>query len=124
MTVGWFIVIFLLVRGAGGMGSEGLAIASPWYGSGALTAYMEEQFQMAAYSPNNFNEWSFIGWGVFWIIAYALVAVVFFLLALVSFNVCLGRMPFYPPKFNDALRMNRGGAVRAVPAARQRARPP
>jgi ABC-type transport system involved in multi-copper enzyme maturation permease subunit len=122
VTVGWIVIVMLMVRGPGGGNTvNGMLIASPWFGSGMLTAEMEERHHN--YNMGFPEQWSIVAWSIFWILAYAGAAVVFFLLALFSFNRCLGRMPFYPSQVDDVLRPNLHSAARARAVARQPVRP-
>jgi hypothetical protein len=61
----------------------------------------------------------FMAWAVIWVLLYALAAVAFFIFALVSFNACLGRMPYYRPTLDNMLRPNLGGVMRGRGATRE-----
>lgn len=93
ITVGWFFLIVAVVPPSSG---HGLAMASPFFGTGMLTALMVErggpwQAQCRAGA-------------LVWIVVYTLAALLLYVATLVTFDRCLGRVPETP-------RARRRGAV-------------
>jgi ABC-type transport system involved in multi-copper enzyme maturation permease subunit len=116
ITAGWFLIVFLLLRWSFSDTAQGLAIGSPWYGSGLLAADMESQRITRASLQNPFA-FSHLGWAILWTVLYTLAAAVLLALTLATFNASLGRMPYYPGPVHEAVRPARARAARARPAA-------
>jgi len=87
VTVGWLFLVIELVDGD--RLSDGLAIASAFYGPGLLTALI----------GGDSKDWhQACGWAVIWIGIYAAVAGLLFLTTLATFDRCLGRCSGTPRK--------------------------
>jgi hypothetical protein len=82
-TVGPFLPLLLSVP----FTLEPIALASPFFAAGDLTALLH---RIADGRPDLF--WNAATWGVLWVTAYLAAAVVLFLLTLATFDRCLGRM--------------------------------
>lgn len=78
-AVGW---LFLCMMAWSGPDTDGMMMASPFMFAGGLTA----DLCMAN------NGRSHVGWGVFWLLVYAMAAAAFLGATLLSFNHCLGRV--------------------------------
>jgi ABC-type transport system involved in multi-copper enzyme maturation permease subunit len=82
VTVGWLFLAMALWNGRGG---EYAAMASPFFGPGNLTFHTAEN--------QSWSMWSeCLGWGSFWTVFFAAVAIALFVLTLFTFNRCLGRV--------------------------------
>jgi ABC-type transport system involved in multi-copper enzyme maturation permease subunit len=79
------VVPFLPVLLTRGPLSEQLALASPFFGMGALT----DMSRRGAYPTN--RDMDAIAWAVQWLCCYLAAAVILFLLTWVTFDRCLGR---------------------------------
>jgi hypothetical protein len=87
VTVGWLFLVIELVDGD--RLSDGLAVASAFYGPGLLTALI----------GGDSTDWhQACGWAVLWIGVYATVAGLLFLTTLATFDRCLGRCSGTPRK--------------------------
>lgn len=80
MTVGWLFLILLLFRHNE---FEGVGMASPFFGVGNLTFWMEQ--------GGGPRDW-IVGWGIGWAVVYTVVAAGLFGATLATFNRCLGRL--------------------------------
>ena len=61
----------------------------------------------------------FFGWSVAWVVVYALAAAVLLILVLLTFNACLGRMPYYGLTIDAEPRSDLDGVMRGDGAARR-----
>ncbi|MFO0956847.1 MAG: ABC transporter permease subunit [Isosphaeraceae bacterium] len=89
MTVGWLFIGLLLFSH---QNFEGIGMASPFYGAGNLTFWMEQ--------GGGPREW-IVEWGAGWAVVYAGVAAGLFFATLSTFNRCLGRLDgglYTPPR--------------------------
>jgi ABC-type transport system involved in multi-copper enzyme maturation permease subunit len=84
-TVGPFVPLLLLMRQ--GQRYEWLAEGSPFFGMGAFTDLLSNQGGMGSRYQECLH--SLLMWGV----AYLVVAAVLFILTVLTFDGCLGRMP-------------------------------
>jgi ABC-type transport system involved in multi-copper enzyme maturation permease subunit len=85
VAVAWPISVMILgPRSYGHRWAEGLALASPFFGPGQITAEIEYR-----YRPDDFDLFAW-GWG--WIGFYVLAAICLYLATLGSFNKSMGRI--------------------------------
>jgi ABC-type transport system involved in multi-copper enzyme maturation permease subunit len=84
VTVGWFFLIVMFTSGTPGAWGPGLASASPFIGV---------IFPMVEMHRQHGGDWAAcIAWLTFWILFYTAVAAGLFVLTLLSFDRCLGRV--------------------------------
>ena len=82
VTIVWVMIIALLA--GHDSFTEGLLIASPFYGTAITTdSITSQQFRQS---------WDLLGWDIAWILIYFGFSIVLFLITVLTFERCLGRV--------------------------------
>jgi hypothetical protein len=87
ITVGLYLLLGLMSKDDA---FRGLAMASPFYGTGALTYQIKHPFQLA-------EEIDVLSWGMMWIVFYVLVAALLYRITVATFERCVGRIATSSP---------------------------
>jgi len=89
LNIGWLIAVETMYAGSPSPMSDYLALASPWFAAASLT---EALSILRAWPAGD----SHLLWGAGWTVLFAFSAILLFLVTLLTFDRCLGRMSHQP----------------------------